>query len=216
MPATVRSRVGDEFLDFSKEIGRSPNELIEEFSDAIWLIDEPFKGRIREGEDLKQVLLELFDLAKIGHYIDKYVRGALELGSRDFVMVDCDISLEDDHYFFAYEATGNSKGKVDNVYLVLDRGSVELVCSRYIEDKKLLSKLKKVSGNLDAYSDKLEHLEIFSELMDCDHEFEASDDEEPPYTFSLTIDEEDIEYLPSIPHISELFKKLDEVALNAS
>jgi len=49
MPATVRSRVGDRFLDFSKEIGRSPKELIEEFSDAIWLIDEPFKGRIREG-----------------------------------------------------------------------------------------------------------------------------------------------------------------------
>ncbi len=46
--------------------------------------------------------------------------------------------------------------------------------------------------------------------MDSDHEFNFEEDE-PAYTYSLTVEEEGLGYLPTVPQVLKLFSKIEEI-----
>jgi hypothetical protein len=208
----VRLEVDENFQEFARKIGKSPKEVLQQLSETIWLARLPLTERLKNGVDLRASLLETYDLAELGWRIDDYIRKALELKVDEFVLDDSEVNLEDQHYFLAYSANSNSNGKVSSVYVILDKGSAELICDGCVEEKQLLSKIKAVTEDLDEHYDTFGKLDGFSELMDSDHEFNFEEEDEPPYNYSLTVNADELGYLPTVSQISKLFSKIEEIA----
>ncbi|MGD0328854.1 MAG: hypothetical protein ABSB40_00235 [Nitrososphaeria archaeon] len=212
MRMEVRLEVDENFQEFARKIGKSPKEVLQQLSETIWLARLPLTERLKNGVDLRASLLETYDLAELGWRIDDYIRKALELKVDEFVLDDSEVNLEDQHYFLAYSANSNSNGKVSSVYVILDKGSAELICDGCVEEKQLLSKIKAVTEDLDEHYDTFGKLDGFSELMDSDHEFNFEEEDEPPYNYSLTVNADELGYLPTVSQISKLFSKIEEIA----
>ena len=175
---SVRVKVDEDFINFARELGFKPNDLLSLIASTFPYIPYWVKERLKS-EDAKLALLEMFSLSELGYKLDKNVKDYLKL--KGFFWEDADINLFNDYFFLAYAASKKVESNIFAYYLVIDKRSPRIILDISVKDEEEAKEI-------------VERLADSLECWDLDYYYEDE-------TLNVIIDFEEI---PDIPEFDEI------------
>ncbi len=142
------------FGEVCRELGVTQKAMRKAIEETFFL-PYSYERRIKEGEDLVEVLRDLFAAAQLGSRVDENIKEVL--GLEGFIFEDGDVDLFEGEYFFAYIAKGDRD--LITYYFVLGRGFAKVILDFSVGEEKV-----------ERLKERLEELFIDAEEVDFHYE----------------------------------------------
>ena len=188
-----------ELVEKVEQLDKKPEVFFQEMAKSIKHLWSPWTEEL-ENRPVKDVFQEIFDVAGIGHKIDKEIRDQIGMNRDEFMLMDYGIKVDDRYFWFHYEAN-NEKTHIQSIGFWRDDDGITVRCAYNIKN---LKRIKEALKNFDQDMDEL--------LAENDTSvFEINDEPDLP-TLTIHVYLEGFDETFNVQELSKLYQRITKKA----